>query len=88
MWFCTAMVAGALLSATAQDLLTASVLDEPLSQEIVRRESYVRSLQAEISRLNQLKTDRQQDRDLAWQGYNNLLSKEQELKIAARGKVR
>jgi hypothetical protein len=66
-----------------EDLLTASVLDEPLSQEIVRRESYVRSLQAEISRLNQLKTDRQQDRDLAWQGYNNLLSKEQELKIAS-----
>jgi hypothetical protein len=66
-----------------EELLTASVLDEPLSQEIVRRENYVRSLQAEISRLNQLKTDRQQDRDLTWQAYNNLLSKEQELKIAS-----
>jgi capsular polysaccharide biosynthesis protein len=66
-----------------EGLLSYSIEDEPLSQEIARRERDVRSLQADISRLNQVKTDLQQDRDLAWQAYNNLLSKEQELKIAS-----
>jgi len=59
-----------------------SVLDESLSQEIARLEDHVRTLRAEIVRLNGLKTNLQQDRELAWQAYNNLLSKEQELKIA------
>ncbi|MEE8390808.1 MAG: Wzz/FepE/Etk N-terminal domain-containing protein, partial [Anaerolineae bacterium] len=65
-----------------EELLSYSVLDAPLSHEIVQRESAVRSFQAEISGLNQIKTDLQLDRDLAWSAYNNLLSKEQELKIA------
>jgi uncharacterized protein involved in exopolysaccharide biosynthesis len=59
-----------------------SVLNESLSQEIERLEGHVRALQAEITRLSGLKNDLQQDRDLAWQAYNNLLSKEQELQIA------
>ena len=59
-----------------------SVLNESLSQEIARLEEHVRALRAEIVRLNGLRTDLQQNRDLAWQAYNNLLSKEQELKIA------
>ncbi len=66
-----------------EGLLTFSVLDEPLSQEIVRREANVRLLQADVARLNQVKTDLQQDRDLAWDAYSNLLSKEQELRITS-----
>jgi uncharacterized protein involved in exopolysaccharide biosynthesis len=59
-----------------------SVLNESLSQEITRLEDRVRTIQAEIVRLNGLKDTLQQDRDLARQAYNNLLSKEQELEIA------
>jgi uncharacterized protein involved in exopolysaccharide biosynthesis len=59
-----------------------SVLNESLSQEIERLEGHVRALRAEITRLSGLKNDLQQGRDLAWQAYNNLLSKEQELQIA------
>jgi uncharacterized protein involved in exopolysaccharide biosynthesis len=59
-----------------------SMLNESLSQEITRLEDHVRSLQAEIVRLNGLKGTLQQDRDLTWQAHNNLLSKEQEFKIA------
>jgi len=66
-----------------EDVLTYSVLDEPLSKEIVQREDYVRLLQADILRLNQTKLDLRQDRDLAWQAYSTLLSKEQELGIDA-----
>ncbi len=63
-------------------LAYSSVLNESFSQEITRLEDHVRALQAEISRLDGLKTDLKQARDLAWQAYNNLLSKEQELKIS------
>ena len=59
-----------------------SVLNESLSQEIARLEDHTRALQAEIVRLSGLKTDLQQERDLTWQAYNNLSSKEQEIKIA------
>ncbi|MCP4541863.1 MAG: hypothetical protein GY832_32435 [Chloroflexi bacterium] len=63
-------------------LAYSSVLNEPLSQEIARLEDHVRALHAEISRLDGLKIDLRQARDLAWQAYNNLLSKEQELEIS------
>jgi uncharacterized protein involved in exopolysaccharide biosynthesis len=59
-----------------------AVLDEALSQEVDLLEEHVRSLRAEMTRLGGIKSDLTQDRDLAWQAYNNLLSKEQELKIA------
>ncbi|MDY7079437.1 MAG: GNVR domain-containing protein [Chloroflexota bacterium] len=58
-----------------------AVLNESFSQEITQLEDHVRVLQAEIVRLEGVKADLQQDRDLAWDAYNNLLSKEQELKI-------
>ena len=64
-------------------LLYSSVLNEPLSQEIMRLEDHTRALRAEIVRLNGLKNTLQQNRDLTWQAYNNLMSKEQELQIAA-----
>jgi uncharacterized protein involved in exopolysaccharide biosynthesis len=63
-------------------LFYSSMLNEPLSQEIARLEDHVRALQAEINRLGGLRTDLKQARDLAWQAYNNLLSKEQELNIS------
>jgi len=66
-----------------EDVVTYSVLEKPLSQEIVQRENYVRLLQADIVRLNQTKADLQQDRDLAWQAYTTLLAKAQEIDVAA-----
>jgi uncharacterized protein involved in exopolysaccharide biosynthesis len=59
-----------------------AVLDEALSQEVDSLEEHVRALQAEITRLSGIRSDLTQDRDLAWQAYDNLLSKEQELEIA------
>ena len=59
-----------------------AVLDKPLSQEIARLEDEVRSLNSEIVRLNGIKNERQQARDLAWKTYSNLLSKEQELNVS------
>jgi uncharacterized protein involved in exopolysaccharide biosynthesis len=59
-----------------------AVLDEALSQEVDLLEEHVRALRAEISRLSGLKGNLTQDRDLARQAYNSLLSKEQELEIA------
>jgi len=66
-----------------QDLLAFSVLDTPISEEIAQREASNRSLQADVVRLEQKKTDLQQDRDLTWQAYSSLLSMAQELNIAA-----
>lgn len=66
-----------------EDVVAYSVLEKPLSQEIVQRENYVRLLQADIVRLNQTKADLQQDRDLAWQAYTTLLAKAQEIDVAA-----
>jgi uncharacterized protein involved in exopolysaccharide biosynthesis len=59
-----------------------AVLDEALSQEVDLLEEHVRALRAEITRLSGIKSNLTQDRDLAWQAYNNLLSKEQELEFA------
>jgi len=64
-------------------LLSYSILDTPLSEEIARRESTVRSYQADIARLNQVKTDLQQRRDLAWEAYSALLSTAQEINITS-----
>jgi len=64
-------------------ILAYSTLDLPLTQEIVRRENNVRSLQAEIVRLDRVRADLQQDNDLAWQAYSTLLAKAQEVSIAA-----
>ncbi len=66
-----------------ENLLSYSTLDTPLSQEIGRREADVRALQADISRLEQIKTDLQQKRDMAWQAYSTLLSTAQEINIAS-----
>lgn len=60
----------------------AAMLEAPLSQEIERLESQVQELTAEIARLQGRKDELQQDRDLAWTAYSNLLSKEQEIQIA------
>lgn len=66
-----------------EEVVSYSVIDRPLSQEIVRRENDLRMLQAKVVRLNQIRSDLQQDHDLAYQAYSTLLSKEQELGIAA-----
>jgi uncharacterized protein involved in exopolysaccharide biosynthesis len=66
-----------------EELLAFSVLDTPISEEIAQREARMRSLHADVARLEQVKTDLQQDRDLAWNAYSNLLSTAQELDIAA-----
>lgn len=66
-----------------EGILEQSTEDEPLSQEIKKRENDIRLLQAEIVRLVGLKDDLQQNRDLAWQAYMTLFSKEQELDITA-----
>ncbi len=66
-----------------EQLLTTSNLEEPLSQEIARRELYIRELRAEVSRLQQRKQELKQERDLAWNAYSTLLSKAQEVELAA-----
>lgn len=60
----------------------AEVLKAPLDQEIVTLENHVRELRAEIARLQGRKDALQRTRDLAWSAYVNLLSKEQEIRIA------
>ncbi len=66
-----------------ENLLDLSVLDEPLSLEIIQRELNVRSLDADVSRLIQVKKDLTQERDLTWQAYSTLLSKAQEVTLAS-----
>ena len=66
-----------------EDTVAYSVLDKPLSLEVIRRENYIRRLQADIVSLNETKADLQQDRDLAWQAYTTLLAKAQEIDVAA-----
>ncbi|MEJ5311247.1 MAG: GNVR domain-containing protein [Anaerolineae bacterium] len=60
----------------------AEVLKAPLDQEITTLENHVRELRAEIVRLQGRKDTLQRTRDLAWSAYVNLLSKEQEIRIA------
>ncbi|NBD35092.1 MAG: hypothetical protein GVY30_03720 [Chloroflexi bacterium] len=70
-------------TANWEGLLTYSdVLETPFTQEIDRLEQEVRLLKAEMVRLQNLKEEKRQERDLAWQTYSNLLSKQQELEIA------
>ncbi|MFN2286471.1 MAG: GNVR domain-containing protein, partial [Anaerolineae bacterium] len=60
----------------------ADVLKAPLDQEIVILENQVRELQSEIADLQGRKDELRKNRDLAWDAYTNLLSKEQEIRIA------
>jgi uncharacterized protein involved in exopolysaccharide biosynthesis len=60
----------------------ADVLKAPLDQEIVTLENEVRELKSEIVDLQGRKNVLQNNRDLAWDAYVNLLSKEQEINIA------
>ncbi len=60
----------------------AEVLKAPLDQEIVTLENHVRELKSEIGDLQGRKNVLQNNRDLAWNAYINLLSKEQEINIA------
>lgn len=66
-----------------EELLSYSTLGAPLSLEIARREASVRELKADISRLEQVKIDLKQRRDLAWAAYSTLLSTAQEIDIAS-----
>jgi hypothetical protein len=66
-----------------EGIVSYAIESKPLSQEIVQREDHVRLLQADVARLNQVKVDLQQTRDLTWQAYSILSSKQQEVKIAA-----
>jgi len=59
------------------------LLETPLSDAIDQLEQEVRRFKAEIARLDGIKSNLQQDRDLARQAYNNLLSKQQEMVIAS-----
>ena len=60
----------------------ADVLKAPLDQEIITLENRVRELRSEIVRLQGRWDELQNTRDLAWNAYTNLLSKEQEIRIA------
>ncbi|MBN2390476.1 MAG: hypothetical protein JXR84_07130 [Anaerolineae bacterium] len=60
----------------------ADVLKAPLDQEIVTLENHVRELRSEIVDLQGRKDELQKNRTLAWDAYTNLLSKEQEIRIA------
>ena len=60
----------------------ADVLKAPLDQEIVTLENRVRALKSEITALQGHKDELRNTRDLAWSAYSNLLSKEQEIRIA------
>ena len=80
-----ALVSGQALQRTSawEGLLPfTDMLEAPLSQEIARLESHVQELTAEIARLQGRKEELQQNRDLAWVAYSNLLSKQQEIQIA------
>jgi len=61
----------------------ADVLKAPLDQEIVTLETRVRGLKSEITDLQGRKDELRNNRDLAWNAYTNLLSKEQEIRIAS-----
>jgi uncharacterized protein involved in exopolysaccharide biosynthesis len=66
-----------------EDVASAAVEDMLLSKEITRWEAKARQLSAEIDRLNSRKTVLEKNRDLAWRTYDALLSKQQELDVAA-----
>jgi len=60
----------------------ADVLQAPLDQDIVTLENHVRELKSEMTDLQGRKDELLNNRDLAWNAYTNLLSKEQEIRIA------
>ncbi len=64
-------------------LTQSNILNAPLDQEIAQREVRVRALRAEIADLEGRRQEILQNRDLAWTAYQNLVSKEQEITIAA-----
>ena len=66
------------------ELLGFTVEEEPLTQQIALLEKEVRELQADISRLQSLKQDLEHSRDLVWQTYSTLSTKETELAIASQ----
>jgi len=64
-------------------LAQSATLNAPLDQEIAQREIRVRTLRSEIADLEGQRQEIQQRRDLAWTAYQNLVSKKQEITIAA-----
>ena len=66
-----------------QPTLSSGTMHSPLSQEIADREMAIRSLKAELARLEQVHIDLQQARDLAWTAYSSLLPIVQEMSIAS-----
>jgi len=62
---------------------SSGTMQSPLSKEIADREMAIRSLQAELARLEQVHIDLQQARDLAWTAYSSLLPIVQEMSIAS-----
>ena len=60
-----------------------SILEAPLTQDVAKLEAYVRTLKADIVRLQGLKAELERERELTWVTYQNLLSKEQEIAITA-----
>ncbi len=67
-----------------EGMLGLLVEDTPLTQQIARMEEEVRELQAELKHLKSIKKDLEQTRDLAWQTYTTLSTKEAELALASQ----
>jgi uncharacterized protein involved in exopolysaccharide biosynthesis len=67
-----------------EGMLGLLVEDTPLTQQIARMEEEVRELQAELKHLKSIKKDLEQTRDLAWQTYATLSTKEAELALASQ----
>jgi len=66
-----------------QPTLSSGTMQSPLSKEIADREMMIRSLQAELARLKQVRIDLQEARDLAWRAYSSLRPIAQEMSIAS-----
>jgi uncharacterized protein involved in exopolysaccharide biosynthesis len=67
-----------------EGMLGLLVEDTPLTQQIALMEEEVRELQAELKHLKSIKKDLEQTRDLAWQTYTTLSTKEAELALASQ----
>ncbi len=67
-----------------EGMLGLLVEDTPLTQQIALMEEEVRELQAELKHLKSIKKDLEQTRDLAWQTYATLSTKEAELALASQ----
>lgn len=66
-----------------EGISASAIASKPLSQQILQREERVRQMLADVARLNQVKADLQRTRDLEWQAYSTLSSKQQEVRISA-----